>query len=164
MSQLKTYDYDGYQISFAFEDSSKMINATMMAKPFKKYPADFLRLKQTKLFIAALEKRYGNPHNENSREILRIIQAGDAKLQGTWMDEKLALKFAAWLNPDFELWVWDRIYELLTTGKTEIMGFETEEQFKKSLAWYLKKITYSCLLYTSPSPRDRTRSRMPSSA
>ena len=27
------------------------------------------------------------------------------------------------------------------------------------------KITiYSCLLYTSPSPRDRTRSRMPSSA
>ena len=25
-------------------------------------------------------------------------------------------------------------------------------------------IGYSCLLYTSPSPRDRTRSRMPSSA
>ena len=23
---------------------------------------------------------------------------------------------------------------------------------------------YNCLLYTSPSPRDRTRSRMPSSA
>ena len=27
-----------------------------------------------------------------------------------------------------------------------------------------KKQDYSCLLYTSPSPRDRTRSRMPSSA
>ena len=26
--------------------------------------------------------------------------------------------------------------------------------------WYI----YTCLLYTSPSPRDRTRSRMPSSA
>ena len=25
-------------------------------------------------------------------------------------------------------------------------------------------LMYSCLLYTSPSPRDRTRSRMPSSA
>ena len=25
-------------------------------------------------------------------------------------------------------------------------------------------ISFSCLLYTSPSPRDRTRSRMPSSA
>ena len=26
------------------------------------------------------------------------------------------------------------------------------------------RVIYSCLLYTSPSPRDRTRSRMPSSA
>jgi len=25
-------------------------------------------------------------------------------------------------------------------------------------------VAYTCLLYTSPSPRDRTRSRMPSSA
>ena len=25
-------------------------------------------------------------------------------------------------------------------------------------------LSYNCLLYTSPSPRDRTRSRMPSSA
>ena len=31
---------------------------------------------------------------------------------------------------------------------------------------HAKKISekYGCLLYTSPSPRDRTRSRMPSSA
>ena len=27
-----------------------------------------------------------------------------------------------------------------------------------------EKISQACLLYTSPSPRDRTRSRMPSSA
>ena len=29
---------------------------------------------------------------------------------------------------------------------------------------YNGAICYTCLLYTSPSPRDRTRSRMPSSA
>ena len=29
---------------------------------------------------------------------------------------------------------------------------------------YYRGNTYTCLLYTSPSPRDRTRSRMPSSA
>ena len=29
--------------------------------------------------------------------------------------------------------------------------------------WY-QHLLYICLLYTSPSPRDRTRSRMPSSA
>ena len=28
----------------------------------------------------------------------------------------------------------------------------------------LMKMSVTCLLYTSPSPRDRTRSRMPSSA
>ena len=29
---------------------------------------------------------------------------------------------------------------------------------------YLRKFPDGCLLYTSPSPRDRTRARMPSSA
>ena len=34
-----------------------------------------------------------------------------------------------------------------------------------ALAWLLAlPLAYLCLLYTSPSPRDRTRSRMPSSA
>ena len=30
--------------------------------------------------------------------------------------------------------------------------------------WFVNLGGYSCLLYTSPSPRERTRSRMPSSA
>ena len=29
---------------------------------------------------------------------------------------------------------------------------------------YLEEEVYACLLYTSPSPRDRQKSRMPSSA
>ena len=35
---------------------------------------------------------------------------------------------------------------------------------KKDPHEYLKRYLKDCLLYTSPSPRDRTRSRMPSSA
>ena len=37
---------------------------------------------------------------------------------------------------------------------------------KASLLEYAENLSqmWSCLLYTSPSPRDRTRSRMPSSA
>ena len=34
-----------------------------------------------------------------------------------------------------------------------------EQMIEEGYAW-----SYDCLLYTSPSPRDRTRSRMPSSA
>ena len=33
-----------------------------------------------------------------------------------------------------------------------------------SLVEVRARLLYTCLLYTSPSPRDRTRSRMPSSA
>ena len=38
----------------------------------------------------------------------------------------------------------------ITMSKSDILGFAGGDN--------------SCLLYTSPSPRDRTRSRMPSSA
>ena len=41
---------------------------------------------------------------------------------------------------------------------------EKELDFKNTDAKARKKIIWNCLLYTSPSPRDRTRSRMPSSA
>ena len=46
------------------------------------------------------------------------------------------------------------IDELASTG-----GDETE----LGRNFYFKEL-FRCLLYTSPSPRDRTRSRMPSSA
>ena len=76
--------------------------------------ADFLRLKSTGDYIVLLEERYGNSHIATPREILRVVKGGDAAegLQGAWMDEKLALKFAAWLSPRFEFWVYDRIQEL----------------------------------------------------
>ena len=47
---------------------------------------------------------------------------------------------------------------VLTVVGSGIMG----ENLSDNLA--LTLLGNSCLLYTSPSPRDRTRSRMPSSA
>ena len=41
-----------------------------------------------------------------------------------------------------------------------MMAYASESQKER----YLPKLASGCLLYTSPSPRDRTRSRMPSSA
>ena len=35
---------------------------------------------------------------------------------------------------------------------------------KTPMLWVSNHVSWTCLLYTSPSPRDRTRSRMPSSA
>ena len=52
------------------------------------------------------------------------------------------------------------------SGKQAALGFTAENVANKDTATTLgtSDTKYPCLLYTSPSPRDRTRSRMPSSA
>ena len=57
---------------------------------------------------------------------------------------------------------------LLKDGEL-VLSIEEERFSRKKydggpLASMIKILDYTCLLYTSPSPRDRTRSRMPSSA
>ena len=53
------------------------------------------------------------------------------------------------------------IYERNAAGRWQ----ETQKiMHPKQIFRSLEKLYHSCLLYTSPSPRDRTRSRMPSSA
>jgi len=143
---IKKFDYEGKPISFKFSDGNKMINATEMAKPFKKRVNDFLRLNSTKDYILLLERRYADSRNGNSRngkkETLRIVQGGSPELQGTWMDEKLALKFAAWLSSAFELWVYDRIEELLKTGKTEIPTHRPPSDIISALRLIVDKLEY----------------------
>lgn len=136
MTKITKFNYEGQAISFEFADGSKMINATQMAKPFGKKVAGFLRTKETKRYIELLEKRYANLHIGLNRVVIRVVKGGDStqsNLQGTWMDEKLALKFAAWLSPEFELWVYDRIDELLKTGKTELPNYRPASEVIKSI-------------------------------
>ena len=52
----------------------------------------------------------------------------------------------------------DNIIRNIETTKDEM------KQYLDETCEILVKLDNSCLLYTSPSPRDRTRSRMPSSA
>lgn len=129
--KLQSFEYEGKRITFDFGDGQKMVNATQMVKAFKgKRINNFLRSKQTKEFIKVLESRYAKKRNGNEYKAYRVIKGGTPELQGTWMDEKLALKFAAFLNPYFELWVYDRIHELLTQGMIN----------EKYLKWVLQKI------------------------
>ena len=59
---------------------------------------------------------------------------------------RLAMRYGEWFFYDGE----QLVYGKLPSGNTEVIEYGTNIS--------------SCLLYTSPSPRDRTRSRMPSSA
>lgn len=74
--------------------------------------------------MQALDAKVGLSHF--GKGIVHIVKGGhDSLLMGTWLHEKLALKFAAWLSPEFELWVYDCVHELLTTGSTSLNNLST---------------------------------------
>ena len=55
----------------------------------------------------------------------------------------------------------------VTPGTAITFQYDPEDDNKELMKFWDKYpmvYIYGCLLYTSPSPRDRTRSRMPSSA
>ena len=67
------------------------------------------------------------------------------------------------------IYIFDKEYHKLPTSSSFHLDFlkSSLDDLSKTLSEkYNAKLNiyYGCLLYTSPSPRDRTRSRMPSSA
>lgn len=108
-----------------------MINATEMAKPFGKKVEAFMRNENTVEFVNEALK------SENSR-FLGIEDESDlihsGQKSGTWMHRILALKFTAWLNPAFELWVYSTIGNLLFGKHVQReQSFERTLKFQKEL-------------------------------
>ena len=59
----------------------------------------------------------------------------------------------------------DEVLGLIETWRDQVGRDPSDEEIVRIVNNLInEEILYSCLLYTSPSPRDRTRSRMPSSA
>ncbi len=87
-----------------------MVNATQMASIFGRKVEAFTRNEGTQAFILECLK------SENSR-FLGIQNESDLidsrQKSGTWMHRILALKFAAWLDPAFELWVYVTIDQII---------------------------------------------------
>jgi hypothetical protein len=102
--------YNDQEVEFEFNDTNVMVNATQMAKIFGKEVARFMENDSTKNFISACLK------TRNS-SFLNIEKEADVYVSkqksGTFMHRILALKFAAWLDPDFEVWVYATIDCLL---------------------------------------------------
>lgn len=115
-SKALEFIYQDTQIHFLLgNEKNVMVNATEMAKAFGKEIDNFLRLESTKKFITAFLKR------ENSKiipsDVRGYLTEEDViigkKRGGTYMHRKVALKFAAWLDVDFEVWIIDTIDDLL---------------------------------------------------
>ena len=110
---LRTFDYNDYPVTFGIGERQVTVNASEMAKPFRKQPSDWTRLKQTEEFITSLSVVRGIPRTE----LVRVIRGGNG-IQGTFFHEDVALEFARWLSPLFAIWCNDRIKELLRYGMT----------------------------------------------
>ncbi len=115
------------------KDNGMMINATEMAKIFDKKVENFTRIEQTQDFIKSCLKFAAQDENKTLKSVLSDIKNEEDLIisrqkSGTFMHRVLALKFAAWLNPDFEVWVYSTIENLLF-GK----HVEREHSFERTL-------------------------------
>jgi hypothetical protein len=112
--------YEGNEIEFSFEEKNgtMMVNATEMAKIFGKQVNEFTSSPRTGKFINAICKSENFMFNNiiktgNSRFLTEDDLIISRQKSGTWMHRVLALKFAAWLDSDFEVWVYTTIESLL---------------------------------------------------
>jgi hypothetical protein len=94
-----------------------MVNATEMAKVFGKRVDVFMKTDHAQAFIEALlsTPNGGDKLKFSKDEIIKTNKKG-----GTWMHRILALKFAAWLDPKFEVWVWLTIDKILLGHYREV--------------------------------------------
>ena len=74
-------------------------------------------------------------------------------------DNLVAVGFKSFAVPEADMFAQTRPYLIDDFEFKEIPGNMTVFGIEQGYS-----LDYVCLLYTSPSPRDRTRSRMPSSA
>lgn len=87
-----------------------MINATEMAKIFDKRVDFFTKSDHAKAFIEVMENNFNQPPY-GGRLNKKIID--NRGRNGIYFERRLALKFAAWLSPEFEYWIYTTIDEIV---------------------------------------------------
>lgn len=113
MNQMQEFNYNGCLISFEI-GKNVMINATEMARSFRKQPSDWIKTKQSQEFIVSLSA----VRNIVGTDLVKVKQGGG--IQGTWLHEDVAIEFARWLHPPFAIWCNDRIKEIMKHGATAV--------------------------------------------
>jgi KilA-N domain len=116
-------NYNGRSIRIR-ED--KYVCLTDMAIANGKLFADWARLKGTISYLEALSNTMGIP-------IVKLIEVFEGRDGGTWAHPRIAIKFASWCSPAFEVQVTIWIDELMTVGTVSIAP-QPEPTFQRKLA------------------------------
>lgn len=126
MENLLKYEWHHELIEFELVNGNVMVNATQMAKAFDAQVNEFTSNIKTIDFINACLNN-GNSRFISFKTVEELILS--RQKSGTWMHRILALKFAAWLDPVFELWVYSTIDHILFDHYRRM-----EESLKRSAA------------------------------
>lgn len=143
MKTLK-FTYNEAEICFSLDplDKNVMVNATEMAKVFDKRIDVFLKAEHTKAFIEALKLQFEFPPyggNSEAKQTGKSVQIIDARgHMGTYFDRRLALKFAAWLNPDFEVWIYSTIDEIMFGSYKQHWQAHARQEMAKAQMQHIK--------------------------
>ena len=145
--KFKAYDTAGF--SKGIESRSK-VNQISIEQTLKK-----IRLSQVVIIVLDIKNYF---EKINSKIIDHVFKENRCILiLVNKIDTQLSLKKSEIIDHIYYLTPQIKGIPICFVSATKNLGFQT---FYKSLLDQLK----SCLLYTSPSPRDATLSRMPSSA
>jgi hypothetical protein len=130
-------DNPSYEVEFEPASSDNvMVNATMMAAIFGKLAKDFLKNEDTKSFIKACLKKENSPYLNVKTESDLVTSK---QRSGTWMHRILALKFAAWLDSDFEVWLYITIDKILNQAYREERDARQRKAYAKNRKESLKQ-------------------------
>jgi len=128
------HSYKENKITFVLGYNSVVkVNANEMAKIFDKDFEEYIKLKSTQDFIKAYMQSLKGDDDDNIPMPDDLLYS--QRKSGTYISDDLAKKFAAWLNPVFEVWILKKIEELkfshynahskaLNAQQQEIVKFE----------------------------------------
>ena len=151
-------DHDGTVVYVGKANSLKTRLKTYFSNPLKLTP------KIRKMVSVASNFEYIITETETEALILEntLIKRHQPSYNARLKDDKSYPYIKIDLSEEFPLVYITR--EIPKDGCRYFGPFASAGSVRKTLSLLKKLFPYSCLLYTSPSPRDRTRSRMPSSA
>lgn len=112
MNSIQTFSFNSVTVSF---NQSGFLNATQIAKHFRKRPETYLKTEPTQQYIAALAEHLSiTLKSVIDKNQLVIVRRGATQTGGgTWLHPKLAIHFARWLDPRFAVWCDEQIEEIL---------------------------------------------------
>ena len=120
----KSFDYNGHSVPMTHCDNGIVyVNLTEVAKAFpNKNLTQIVNSQEIKEYCESLSKL----QNYSLADLLVVRRGGNDN--GTWAHQKVALRVAQKLSPDFAVMVDTWIEELLTTGKVAIRPLTKSQQ------------------------------------